>query len=294
MWIAWTSCPGIAQQLLPAAAEQPRAHIDALAERLGVQLLAADKKKPFILDLTLPNELECPLGAWLADRISESLAQTHPELQVIPRSRWSSARAPDEFAHDKNQEYLQNEQRAQSLGAETLVQGNFAAIAGGNIGITLMASDRIAGGESHFEVLAEMPITSEMQAVLSSPLPQRPMLAGAVKASVAGIGSPICEVCPAPEYTYVAKTKKLRGVVITQILVNADGSAGNVKIVRTPSPELAGAAIRTVRNWRFKPAHNFQGAAVPVVVDVAVSFRLNVFAAPAPVTASATAVNKKF
>jgi TonB family protein len=295
MWMAWAfRAPGIAQQLLPAETEQPRAQIAALAERLGIQLLAANKKKPFILDLTLPKETACPLGAWLADRISESLAQSHPELEVIPRGQWSSARVPAEFAHDKNQEYIQKEQRAHSLGAETLVQGNFATIADGSIGITLMASDRIAGGEFRVEVLAEIPFTSEMQAVLISPLLRRPMLEGALKASVAGIGSPVCEVCPAPEYTYVAKAKKLKGVVIAQILVNADGGAENVKIVHAPSPELAGAAIRTVRNWRFKPARNFQGEAVPVVVDVAVSFRLNVIAAPAPVTASATPMNKKF
>ncbi len=92
MWVAWAfSARGAAQQLLPAAIEQPHAQIAALAERLGVQLLAANKKKPFILDLTLPNDVPCPLGAWLADKLSESLAQSHPELEVIPRSRWSSA-----------------------------------------------------------------------------------------------------------------------------------------------------------------------------------------------------------
>src|SRR5260370_18031141 len=128
-WIASVFCArGIAQQPLPAATEQPNAQITALAERLGSQLLAANKKKPFILDLTLPNEIPCPLGAWLADKLSESLAQAHPELEVIPRSRWSSARVPAEFAHDYIPEYAQNEQRAQSLAPEVLVYGNFAAI----------------------------------------------------------------------------------------------------------------------------------------------------------------------
>lgn len=293
VWMAWAFCAqGTAQQLLPAATEQPHAQIAALAERLSVQLVAAHKKKPFILDLTVPNDLTCPLGAWLADRISESLAQSHPELEVIPRTRWAVARSPAEFAHDKNQEYIQNERRAQSLGAEVLVQGNFAAIPDG-IGITLMASDRLAGGESRFEVLAEIPITSEMQAILTSPLPQRPMLEGAPQASIAGIGAPVCELCPAPEYSYVAKAKKLHGVVIAQVLVNADGGAVNVKIVRTPSPALANAAIRTVRTWRFKPARNSRGESIAVVVDVAVSFRLDIIPPPAPVTASA-AVSKKF
>ena len=294
VWSASVFCSrGGAQELLPAATEQPDAQIAALAERLGVDLLAANKKKPFILDLTLPNEVPCPLGRWLADRISESLAKLHPELQVIPRSRWSTASSPAELAQDKNQEFVQNEQRAQSLGAEVLVQGNFAAVADG-IGITLIASDRLAGGESRMEVLAEIPMTSEMEAVLSTPLPQRPILGGLPKASIAGIGSPVCELCPAPEYTYVAKAKRLQGVVIAQVLVKADGQTGDVKIVRTPNPALAAAATRAVRTWLFKPAHNFRGETVPVVVDVAVSFRLGILPPPAAVTASATEASKKF
>src|SRR5258708_439347 len=119
-----------------------------------------------------------------------------------------------------------------------------------------MAGDGLAGGESRFEALAEIPITPQMQAVLTSPLPQRATLQGAFKASMAGISSPLCEVCPAPEYTYVAKAKKLQGIVIAQVWVGADGTAENVKIVRTPSPALANAAVHTVVNWRFQPARN--------------------------------------
>ena len=81
---------------------------------------------------------------------------------------------------------MQDEQRAQSLGAEVLVQGNFAAV-GDGVGITLIASDRLAGGESRMEVLAEIPMTSEMEAVLSAPLPQRPVLEGMPKASIDAI-----------------------------------------------------------------------------------------------------------
>jgi TonB family protein len=294
VWMASAFCArGDAQQPLSASTDEPHSAISALAERLGVQLLAANKKKPFILDLTLPNEIPCPLGAWLADRVSESLAQSHPELEVIPRSRWSAARVPAEFAHDYVPEYAQNERSAQSLGAEVLVYGNFAAIPEG-IGITLMASDRLSGGESRFEALAEMPITPEMQALLTGPLPARSALQGAFKASIAGIGSPLCEICPAPEYTYVAKAKKLQGLVMAQVWVAADGAAENVKILRSPSPALASAATRTVRGWRFKPARNFQGESVPVVVDVAVSFRLTTTPPQVTSMASTTAISKKF
>ena len=274
--IAGASCdPGDAQRLPAAATEQPLGPIAALAERLAAQLLAASKKKPYVLDLGLANDQPCPLGAWVADRLSESLAHEHPELEVIARDRWNLARQPSELAHDRNQEYAQNEQRAQSLGAEVLVQGNFAAVPGG-IGITLIASDRLAGGESRFEAVAEIPLTSEMQAVLTGSLPQRIELQGVFRSGTGGIGSALCESCPAPEYTYVAKAKKLQGVVIAQLSVGTNGSVENVKIVRTPNPALSDAAIRSVRSWRFRAARNAQGQSVPVIVDVAVAFRLEV------------------
>ena len=269
--------------------EQPHSGIAALADRLATQLDKEHKKKPFILDLTLPSDAPCPLGAWLSDRISESLADRHPEFEVIDRKRWILARAPNEFAHDLNQERAQNAERARSLGAEVLVQGNVAAVPGG-IGITLIASDQISGGESRFEALAEIPFTAEMQSLLLTPLPERATQDGAVRAGVAGVGSPLCEFCPVPEYTYMAKARKLQGVVIAQLAVATDGTVQNVKIIRTPHPALGSTAIRTVQAWRFKPAQNFRGESVPVIVDVAVSFRLGLITKPAAsITATSSA-----
>lgn len=289
LWMSSALCVrGNAQQLLPAATAQPQPQIAALAERLALQFLAAAKKRPLVLDLTLPNDVPSPLGAWLADQISGHLAQTHPELEVIPRARWTSVRDSVNPIHDRNERFAEFEDRAHLLGAQLLVQGNFAAIPGG-IGITLLVTDRLAGGDSRFEALAEVPLTAEMTELLSAPLPQRIALQGAFRASTAGIGSPLCEDCPPPAYTYVARAKKLSGVVIAQVLVSTTGSANEIKIVRTPNPALANAAIHTIRNWRFKPARNFQGDFVPVIVDVAVSFRLDAFQQP-PTSAS----NKKF
>jgi TonB family protein len=265
---------GKAQQFLPAAIDQPQSQLAALAEQLGSQLLATNQKRPFILDLTLPNDARCPMGAWLADRISESLAQSHPELQVIPRSLWNSARTPSEPAHDQNQEFARNQERARSIGAQVLVHGNFAAVSSG-IGITLTAMDKLSGGDSRFEVLAEIPITPEMQSVITTPLPLRADLHGTFTAGLAGISSPVCEDCPAPEYTYMAKVRKLQGIVIAEVWVGKDGTAENVKIIRAPDPALGNAALRAVRNWRFKPARNFLGEFVPAVVNVATSFRLD-------------------
>jgi len=263
-----------AQQSLSHPAHQADVQIAALAERLAVQLIATNKKKPFVSDLTLPGDIPSPLGSWLADKISESLAQSHPELEVIPRSLWPSAPSLSEPIHDRNQENAAIARRSRSLGAEVLVTGNFAAIPNG-VGITLMAQDQLSSAKSHLEALAELPLSMEMRAVLNSPLPERMVLDGVFKSSMAGIGSPLCEECPPPRYTYVARAKKLTGVVLLQVWVTSSGAAETVKIIRAPNSFLGNAAVRTVRTWRFRPAFNAQGEFVPVTVEVAVSFQLD-------------------
>jgi TonB family protein len=270
--VAAVCASGGAQQLPPGATGR-QVSFAALTERLAAELRTAAKKKPFIVGLTLPGDLPSPLGAWLADRISESLAVAHPELEVIPRSLWPGA-ADLEFFHDRSQQNVATIRQAQALGAEVVYVGNFAAVDHG-IGITLMGNDVVTNSKMRFEALAEIPFTSDMKKILNAPLPQRTVLDGSYRASVAGIGSPTCEECPAPQYTYVARARKLTGVVVLQIWVTAKGLAENVKLVRSPHPALGDAAVRGVRQWHFRPATNVRGEFVPVIVEVAVAFKLN-------------------
>ena len=120
-------------------------------------------------------------------------------------------------------------------------------------------------------------LVAEMKAMLIEPLPARVSIRGAYRASIAGIGSALCEDCPVPAYTYVARAKKLSGLVIAEVRVSPAGVAEEIQIVRAPNDDLGNAALHTVRHWRFKPARNFQGEFVPVLVDVAVCFRLDPF-----------------
>jgi TonB family protein len=220
----------------------------------------------------LPGDYPCPLGIWLADRISESLSRSHPELEVIPRSSWNFHAPEVETIHDVNQLNAAKARYAKSLGAEVFVRGNFAAIPNG-IGITLVADDRLAGGESRFEALAEVPLTNEMKEQQPSPVPNRTLLGRFYRAGTAGIGSPVCEQCAQPRYSYVARAKGLTGVVILEIGVTSEGTTETVTLIRAPDSALATAAIRTVRTWQFKPATNALGEFVPVIMNVAVSFR---------------------
>jgi TonB family protein len=78
-----------------------------------------------------------------------------------------------------------------------------------------------------------------------------------------------------PNYTGEAMRARIEGTVALEAVVMADGSVGDVKVVRSFDPDfgLNQEAIRTVKLWRFIPGSR-RGQAVPVAVNVELTFRL--------------------
>ncbi len=63
----------------------------------------------------------------------------------------------------------------------------------------------------------------------------------------------------------------IRGVVILEIVVAADGSVTDAKVLRSAFPSLDRAALDTVRQWRYTPTL-LNGQPVPVIMTVTVPF----------------------
>lgn len=76
-----------------------------------------------------------------------------------------------------------------------------------------------------------------------------------------------------PDYTEDARRRGVEGDVVLEIVVRADGSVGNVKVLRGLGSGLDQRAAEAVRQWRFSPARRF-GTPVDVMVEVAVEFKL--------------------
>ena len=74
-------------------------------------------------------------------------------------------------------------------------------------------------------------------------------------------------------YTDEARRANVRGDVLLEIVVRRDGSVGDVTVLKGLGYGLEQRAIAAVRQWQFAPARR-QGAAVDVVVEVAVEFSL--------------------
>ena len=76
-----------------------------------------------------------------------------------------------------------------------------------------------------------------------------------------------------PEFTEDARRQGISGDVVLEIVVRADGSVGDVKVIDGLGGGLNRNAIDAVRQWRFAPARR-HGVPVDVMVEVAVAFKL--------------------
>jgi TonB family protein len=98
---------------------------------------------------------------------------------------------------------------------------------------------------------------------------------GAYQAGVNGVSWPEVITETKPAYTSAAMRAKLQGVVEVQAVVNADGSVGDVRIVRSLDDRfgLDEEALKAVRMWRFRPGVK-GGRPVPTVVLIELTFTL--------------------
>jgi TonB family protein len=76
-----------------------------------------------------------------------------------------------------------------------------------------------------------------------------------------------------PEFTEEARRQGISGDVVLEIVVRADGTVGDVKVLEGLGGGLNRNAIEAVKQWRFSPARR-QGVPVDVMVEVAVAFKL--------------------
>lgn len=76
-----------------------------------------------------------------------------------------------------------------------------------------------------------------------------------------------------PEYSEEARKAKFQGTVVLQLVVDAKGTPGEIRVLRPLGLGLDQKAIEAVAKWRFKPGTK-DGKPVPVIAIIEVTFRL--------------------
>jgi len=76
-----------------------------------------------------------------------------------------------------------------------------------------------------------------------------------------------------PQYTEEARQAKVQGTVRLKALVNPEGNATGIRVLQSLGLGLDEAAVRCVKDWKFKPGTK-DGQAVTVEVEMEINFRL--------------------
>jgi len=76
-----------------------------------------------------------------------------------------------------------------------------------------------------------------------------------------------------PEYSEEARKAKYSGTVVLAVVVFANGTAGDIRVVKSLGMGLDEKAIEAVQKWKFKPGMK-GGQAVNVSAQIEVNFRL--------------------
>jgi TonB family protein len=245
--------------------------ISRLAAHIAEILRKAHAKKVVVAELKGPDGKVHPVGKYLADRLSESLQKEFPGLQVIDRSQEKANTKDNGDAEDKTAALERTKAWARNLGANFVVTGSFAKVSQG-IGVSLSAMFCNDSSRWYGVTNGLVPITDEITALSSDPIPSPTN--GISRAGVGGVTAPSCADCPAPDYTSKARDVKYQGVVLLDVVVNPDGRAGQITVVKGPGLGLEENAIKAVKKWKFKPAIGPDGNPVAVLVPIEITFRM--------------------
>lgn len=88
-----------------------------------------------------------------------------------------------------------------------------------------------------------------------------------------GVLAPQLIFGPDPEFSDEARKAKYQGVVVVNLIVDANGNPQRVRVIRPLGMGLDEKAVEAVRQYKFKPA-SLQGKAVPVEINIEVNFHI--------------------
>ena len=124
--------------------------------------------------------------------------------------------------------------------------------------------------------IEEVIIPPDVEIMIGEPEPPPP--SGPLLAGVGDVTNPvkIDEAAVKPTYPELARVARVEGDVILQAIIKADGSVGDLEVLRCTRPSMGfeEAAIEAVRQWRYEPALQ-NGKPVEVYFTIFVEFKLH-------------------
>ena len=154
---------------------------------------------------------------------------------------------------------------------------NMPKVTGALHNIFLGPNEPLASFPAYWQVFFEKQNKGKAsgQAKTTSAPQSRTWIANSRALRVAGkIVPPHATFTPDPSYDRTSRSYGAQGTTILWCVVNEQGAAEDIQIVKPLGMGLDERAVEAVAKWRFRPAMK-DGKAVPVQINIQVNFRLN-------------------
>jgi TonB family protein len=90
-----------------------------------------------------------------------------------------------------------------------------------------------------------------------------------------GVSAPMLISKVGAEYSDYARRKRIEGICMVRLIVDADGVPQHMSVVRCVDTSLEEPSLEAVRQYRFKPAiRKTDGKPIPITMAVEISYRL--------------------
>ena len=164
---------------------------------------------------------------------------------------------------------------ARAAGADLYVTATFMAV-DNDLGLTLNVLRTLAAERQRplYFAKSRIAMSKEMTAQLGVPLESLAPPRMADSPARRGGSYATCVYCPPPAYTQKARKQKISGVVTLSVSITAEGRASDIQVKKSLEPSLDQQAVETVRTWKFEPAKDASGNAVPVQQMIELAFNL--------------------
>jgi TonB family protein len=124
-----------------------------------------------------------------------------------------------------------------------------------------------------YTAAGKIPLDYAIRSKLGVPIEALRPSDGIFTAGVAGMSGTECVSCPAPRFSDEALRDRVVGSVLLIALISAEGVASDIGVKRSVGYGLDEKAIEAVKGWRFAPARDLDGRAVPVRQFIEVTFQ---------------------
>lgn len=282
----WTVIGALACTFLPSGdGQQPHANdlgdladfgkVRDLANDVAQKLEIAKVKSVAVFDFAGPDRNVTALGTKLADDFSAALKTSDHKLRI--ESRDSTAQSARDTDHGL----------AESLDPSSMLAlASYLDLNGAVFGAISREKDhlkisvrvtQIDRRKDFHEITANdvnIPLSEEtrklVETIVASQGTESKIDKTIPAGGTQGYSFPSCVYCPAAQYAQPALNHRIQGTVMLWVIVNPDGHAADIKVLKHLPGGLSDRAVETVEQWRFRPAKDHDGnpAAVRQIIEV--------------------------